>query len=283
MIDTYCWIHSTFTLPQRIVAGDGNDPMTNGNAHPGVGAPKYDEVTTTHAYYQWVTFMLVFQAGLFFAPKWLWNVWEGGKIKDLIADELVYSVSDVRMPNFPKPRGVLNDDKIESHVTRLRDYLIKFFGRPGVYRHTRYLTRFLFCEILCFVTIVFNIAFIDLFLGGMFSTYGNMVWEISNMDPEDRRDPMNLVFPKVAKCNFYRQGPTGTIQNRDALCVLPVNIFNEKIYIFLWFWLVNLGIIQILLFSLQNVCLTFKPSYFYTRSSRQVFGKMSHNINFLSN
>ena len=241
VIDTYCWIHSTFTLPQRVIEGDTNDPMKNGNAHPGVGAPTYDEVTTTHSYYQWVCFTLFLQAGLFYGPKWLWNVWEGGKVRNLIAPDLVYSVSDARMPLFPKPRGVVSDSQIEKHVNDIRNYLVRFYGRPGIYRHRRYLTRFLFCEVLCFVTIVFNLAFINLFLGGMFTTYGSMVWEISNMDPTDRRDPMNLVFPKVAKCNFYRMGASGTEQNRDAMCVLPVNIFNEKIYIFLWFWLVNIG------------------------------------------
>ena len=45
--------------------------------------------------------------------------------------------------------------------------------------------------------------FLDLFLGGMFSTYGSAVWGISNMDPEARSDPMNLVFPKVFKFNSF--------------------------------------------------------------------------------
>ena len=84
----------------------------------------------------------------------------------------------------------------------------------------------------------------DVFLGGMFSTYGSMAWNISSQDPEDRSDPMNLVFPKVAKCTFRRFGPSGTIQNYDGLCVLPINIFNEKIYLFLFFWFVFLTIVS---------------------------------------
>jgi hypothetical protein len=46
-------------------------------------------------------------------------------------------------------------------------------------------------------------------------------------DPEDRVDPMSRVFPRVTKCIFNKFGPSGTVQRRDAMCVLPVNIINE--------------------------------------------------------
>lgn len=38
-------------------------------------------------------------------------------------------------------------------------------------------------------------------------------------------------------------GPSGGIQKFDAFCVLPVNILNEKVFIFLWFWYVILAIL----------------------------------------
>jgi len=52
---------------------------------------------------------------------------------------------------------------------------------------------------------------------------------------------MDKMFPKITKCTFHKYGPTGTIEKHDGLCVLPLNIINEKIYIFLWFWFVFLG------------------------------------------
>ena len=32
-----------------------------------------------------------------------------------------------------------------------------------------------------------------------------------------------------------RYGPSGSIVNHDGLCILPINIINEKIYVFLWY------------------------------------------------
>ena len=45
---------------------------------------------------------------------------------------------------------------------------------------------------------------------------------------------------QVTKCTFNNYGPSGTVENKDGLCVLAMNIINEKIYIFLWFWFLTL-------------------------------------------
>ena len=77
-------------------------------------------------------------------------------------------------------------------------------------------------------------------------TYGTDVLNFINMEDEDRSDPMMEVFPRVTKCTFHKYGSSGTIMKLDALCVLGLNIINEKIYITLWFWFVLLAIITAL-------------------------------------
>ena len=83
----------------------------------------------------------------------------------------------------------------------------------------------------------------DFFLGGEFTTYGLDVMSMTEWMPEKREDPMARVFPKVTKCTFHKFGPSGTVEKYDGLCVLPLNIINEKIYVFLWFWFVLVSVI----------------------------------------
>merc|ERR1711884_702205 len=61
---------------------------------------------------------------------------------------------------------------------------------------------------------------------------------MTELEQDQRVDPMARVFPKVTKCTFHKFGPSGTVERFDGLCVLPLNIINEKIYIFLWFWFI---------------------------------------------
>ena len=66
---------------------------------------------------------------------------------------------------------------------------------------------------------------------------------MTELSPEEREDPMARVFPKMTKCTFHKFGPSGTVEKFDGLCVLPLNIINEKIYVFLWFWFIILTVV----------------------------------------
>lgn len=52
------------------------------------------------------------------------------------------------------------------------------------------------------------------------------------------------LFPKLAKCTYSDYGPSGTKQVRDALCLLSLNILNEKIFAFLYVWFIMLLVIS---------------------------------------
>ena len=87
---------------------------------------------------------------------------------------------------------------------------------------------------------------LDRFFDGTFITFGVEVLSFADRDQEDRIDPMVYVFPRMTKCTFHKFGTSGEIEKHDALCILPLNIFNEKIYIFLWFWMLILGVLTLI-------------------------------------
>ncbi|KAA0201478.1 hypothetical protein HAZT_HAZT007218 [Hyalella azteca] len=43
---------------------------------------------------------------------------------------------------------------------------------------------------------------------------------------------MSEIFPTMGKCSFRMYGPSGTIEKRDIMCLLPTNIANEKLRAF---------------------------------------------------
>ena len=58
-MDTYCWIHSTFTLPKLLYADVGEEV-----SNPGVGPVGLEDEIVEHKYYQWVCFTLFLQVKL---------------------------------------------------------------------------------------------------------------------------------------------------------------------------------------------------------------------------
>ncbi|KAG8321814.1 hypothetical protein J6590_038493 [Homalodisca vitripennis] len=221
VINTYCWITHTFTLPHQ-----QGKPVGTHVAHPGVGDfVQGEDEATYHSYYQWVPFMLFFQGVLFYVPHWVWKSWEEGKIR-MITEGI---------------RGAIVGPKEDrrDRLARLVQYFI-----DTLHMHNFYASGYFICETLNFINVIANMFFIDAFLGGTFLTYGTEVIKFSQQDQENRTDPMVAVFPRVTKCTFHKFGASGTIQRHDALCILALNILNEKIYIFLWFWFILLAFLS---------------------------------------
>jgi len=220
VINTYCYVLTTFTLPKH-----WNSKLGFEAAQPGVGDYGPNDDVTHKAYYQWVPFVLFLQGCCFYFPHLLFKAWEGGKVKNIIAglNQLI----------------LLKEDRKDKEQI-LANYVVE-----SLHSHNFWAMKMLIIEFINLLNVVFQIYFVDIFLGGEFSTYGVRAINFLDADPEKRIDPMSVVFPRVTKCTYFKYGPSGTIQNHDAMCVLPVNIVNEKIYVFIWFWLVLMSALSV--------------------------------------
>jgi len=254
VFETYCWIHGTFTLPSQLTGRQGRD-----YAHPGVGpyppSSSFDKNNLVrvnsegdeirHAWYQWVVFVLFFQAILCYIPHFLWKSWEGGKLAMLLQ-------------GLDQIQNTLDGN---TETTKGRRTVIVNYVMRNLRTHNLYVYKFIFCEFLNLVNIISQMYLMDAFFGGQFTSYGADVIRVTGQEMENRVDPMAKVFPKMSKCTFHKYGPSGTIQTHDGLCVLPINIINEKIYVFLWFWFLAL-----ITWTATFFC--FRAVTIFSRSSR---------------
>ncbi|CAH8826017.1 unnamed protein product [Trichobilharzia szidati] len=71
--------------------------------------------------------------------------------------------------------------------------------------------------------------------------------------------PETLLFPRVAYCRVPGIRLVGVKNAYTAQCALPINMLNEKIYIFFWFWIVFLMITCIFSLILWLVRLILAP------------------------
>ncbi|XP_037082030.1 innexin inx2-like [Pollicipes pollicipes] len=176
VINTYCWITTTYTLPQLL---DKSDQYPHSDiAYHGIGGA---------------------QASAFYLPHWLWKLVEGRRLSSLL--------QEMQLP-------VMDPEERRTRLANLVQYLAQTLGS-----YNGYFFRFVLCELL-------NVA-----TGGPGAS------------------PMTEVFPKLTKCNFQLVGGSGSVESIDSICVMALNILNEKIYLLLWFWLVLLAAASVLAFA----------------------------------
>lgn len=207
MMESYCWVYSTFTVKNL-----RHSPHA---LRPGVGGAPTGELQY-HTYYQWVCFVLFVQAALFYVPRYVWKAWEGDRMRTLCTDLMEIGREQ------------------EPAVARKKEAVVNYFLMENRRADNGYVYKLFACELLNAFNVCAQIWFIDRFLDGQFRLYGPRAVNGGAAD---------TVFPKMTKCTFYKYGSSGTLQHFDGLCVLPLNIVNEKIYAFLWFWFTALAVV----------------------------------------
>lgn len=262
VVNTFCWISSTFTMPD---AFQRHLKVGVSVAHPGITNDFNDEdAKKYYTYYQWVCFVLFFQAIACYTPKFLWDAFEGGLLRMIVMGLNL---------------GICREDEKRAKKEVIIGYLTGHLKR-----HKLYAIRYWCCEFLCLINIILQMWMMDRFFDGEFFSYGWRVMNFSDTPQEQRYDPMVYVFPRITKCIFHKYGASGSIQKHDSLCVLPLNIVNEKTYIFIWFWfiillflLIGLIIYRILMFSM----ISFRAKLLSTRNrmvphnvARQIASKL---------
>ncbi|XP_065077820.1 innexin inx7 [Ochlerotatus camptorhynchus] len=280
VINTFCFFTTTFTVVRHFnesMLQDGTIP------HPGVGHMYADDPVKYHAYYQWVPFVLFLQAIMFYGPHYIWRTIEGGKIKRLVEGLRMVEVSKY----YTQSNAITFDSKYtlypKAELDKKIEVVCEAFHKHIILNHL-WAPKFVLCEILNLVNVLTQVWFTNKFLGGRFYRLG---LDFIDEDFSGTMDVLDTIFPKVTKCHFHKYGPSGSIQKHDALCVMALNVINEKIFTFLWFWYAILIVVSVI--ALIWRLITF---IFHARSEKFnsfVFSAVcpgmlnSHDLSFITN
>ncbi|CAF3581906.1 unnamed protein product [Rotaria sp. Silwood1] len=209
-------------------------------------------------YYQWISFILLFQAFLFFIPYVLWRVLSQRSGVDI--RDIVEAASNYKRANDEKQRERLMKfiiSVIDQYVDDPRRQpnnretiwwkkcFLVFFPSSGRYMGDYLRNLFLFIKVIYITNIVVQIIMLSLLLGQPFWSLGitvvRLLYEGKGWDFTSR------YFPKVTLCDFQiREANALPIAHTyTVMCVLPINLFNQQIFTFLWFWFVFVIILTI--------------------------------------
>ena len=248
IIDNYCWVTGTWTIKDKpdeeILEYHMSSRRRVWNIHPSVG--QYDErfhEKVHHKYYQWVPFMLGLSAMLFYLPKFIWNNCEKANMQTIC--------EEVDKEGKSMSRTVIDNETTIKRISKV----LKHYMRG--HWHKSYTITLMLCECFNGVVVVVVWFLTDYFLDYRFRTFGgdyHKFWagwfSAGLMEPRNNVEeygPLDAAFPKVTKCTFYSFGYSGTQQKHDGLCVLMLNIINEKCYLILWYWYIIAGIVSLVI------------------------------------
>ncbi|XP_076442060.1 innexin unc-9-like isoform X2 [Babylonia areolata] len=227
---SYCWIKNTY-----YIAMDEQIPLET--------IKRENEELT---YYQWVPLILLFQAFMFKFPNIVWRLFNGGSGINL--DKVVEMAEKTQMGSPDDRKKTIEhialymDRWLETHreyhwnmLVRAKQTMARFCcffcnKRAGTYLTAFYLTT----KVLYAVNVISQFFILNAFLSTDYNLYGFEV--LAKLGQGDAWKESTR-FPRVTLCDF-RIRQLQNIQNWTVQCVLPINLFNEKIFIFIWFWLV---------------------------------------------
>uniref|UniRef100_A0A0N5A9L6 Innexin n=1 Tax=Syphacia muris TaxID=451379 RepID=A0A0N5A9L6_9BILA len=235
--EDYCFIQNSYYVP--IESDIPNNPES-----------RRDQIS----YYRWVPIVLALQALLFFIPNYLWNM--------LYKDTAI------------QPRAIIKDalkcsglhaDRRDSEVRNLAEYIAdtvavftprNCYGKKEVARSgNNAALLYLLTKFFYLANIIAQLYLMNHFLGGGYLSWGLETW-VALAHGQDWTD--SPIFPRVIMCDFTIRGLADQ-RNYTVQCVIMMNMINEKLYLFLWIWLLFVGICTIInfLYYLFLMCVPY--------------------------
>jgi hypothetical protein len=247
-------------------------------------------------YYQWIPFFLLVKAFFFYIPRISWNTF--GLRSGIHLSDLVESSYDYKLPNTdPAHRQMCLNyivDSIDQYCDDHRRQVearthLNIFQRisaigccmTGKYLGNYLIVLYMTTKLMYIGVSLFQIFLLSTMLGSNFAFYGIQIldrffrgriilfflsYECENClgvnwDTESR------LFPKTTLCDFTVRefGHPKLAHEYTVPCVLPLNLFNQQMFTFLYFWYAIVILLNIVDFFLWLYAITPRNRHSFIR------------------
>lgn len=238
----YCWVRNTYYLPYEDY----------------IPRPDEGHKRQMLPYYQWVPVILMVQALLFHLPCTLWRSLSarcGLNLDDFIEKVQALPVLDQEDLDVMRDKTLghlsslvarfvksQNSERKMQYTLSMKHILSRTIFLPFGRKKGNYLlTLYLFCKLLYVVNALGQLFALNYFLGMDFHIYG---LDIANAIAQDGDWQASPAFPRVTMCDFNVRR-IGNVQRYTVQCTLPINLFNEKFFLFMYFWMIVLAVLSL--------------------------------------
>ena len=238
----YCWSSNTYYIPHDYTL-------------PNKGEPRSNRIT----YYQWVPWILVICSALSTAPFKAWHYFTKSSPFDLeqIMSNVVKAKKEIDQTKSLLVQNQINklmSDSMEDY----HNYMLNLKCFRKFYSRNYLIMLYMAIRFFYLVTTFTLFFLLNLLLGqNFFGLYGFNV--IKDIYDGKYGAVESSFFPRITMCDVPIRSTGHNINWYVVQCVLPINFFNEKIFIVLWFWnaFVLIGtVISTILWFISNFCLS---------------------------
>ena len=253
-----CWVTNTYyitfddRLPQK---DDPREPLI--------------------VYYQWTPVILILLSSMFVIP---WALWKGlNRRAGVNIGVIIQAAIESQRAHFADIR----ERSMTYTVHLLRRYLLahrnEYVGccsrcRRGMTQlcvccggrfSGNYLAfTYLLIKVLYLVNVIVQFFLLDILLGHDYHLYG--IYALKHFLFGAKMVQAHH-FPRETLCD-YKIRQMGNVNTYTVQCVLPINLFNEKVFALLWFWLVFVACMTAFSFiSWLLRCIYWPHQYYFVK------------------
>jgi len=205
------WVPRNYIMEEKVLITELFPGVASAN-----GLPNFEDYKINIQRYRMTPVYLLLQGLMFMIPSFIWAKVEKGTIKRLVQD--LHNPQTVHKKRLEQVRFCALQLKTMSNADSLHRW-------------------YHLLEVLNIFNVFFQFYITDRLSDmRMFYSYGvDVIIYYLNSDLS-KSHPMDNAYPKKSMCRYFNVGPSGSVENFDVVCNLPLHSVIDQVYLFIWFF-----------------------------------------------